>query len=79
MESSFNAVELRELRGGGARRGAPTSPTSSPWTAATVSGATRGFDNASYQQDEEQTHGQQQQGAAVSSGNNKAGLCRAVV
>uniref|UniRef100_A0A3B5ALQ3 Transmembrane protein 74B n=1 Tax=Stegastes partitus TaxID=144197 RepID=A0A3B5ALQ3_9TELE len=46
MESSFNAVELRELRGGGGRRG--------------LSGA-RGFENASYQQDDEQNQQQQQE------------------
>ncbi|XP_022069564.1 transmembrane protein 74B [Acanthochromis polyacanthus] len=61
MEFSFNAVELRELRGGGGRRGPSPTPTS--WTAATV-GTTRGFENASYQQDEEQD--QQQQEATTS-------------
>uniref|UniRef100_A0A3Q3WZV9 Uncharacterized protein n=1 Tax=Mola mola TaxID=94237 RepID=A0A3Q3WZV9_MOLML len=59
MESSFNAVELRELRGGGGRRGV-SPPT------ATVGRAARGFENASYQQDEEHDH--QQQGATVSAG-----------
>ncbi|KAK2861596.1 hypothetical protein Q5P01_001129 [Channa striata] len=60
---AVNAVELRELRAGGGRRGA--SPTA------------RGFENASYQQDEEQNQ-RRQQGATVSasgrpptSGNNK--------
>ncbi|XP_069568782.1 transmembrane protein 74B [Brachyistius frenatus] len=78
MESSFDAVELRELRGGGGRRG----PTPAPWTAATASCAARGFENASYQQDEEQNHQNQnqnhQEAAAVSascppstSGNRK--------
>ncbi|XP_072237584.1 uncharacterized protein tmem74b [Leuresthes tenuis] len=69
MESSLNAVELRELRGG--RRG--PSPTPAAGYAA------RGFENASYQQDEEQNHLQEQQGPAVSasyppgstSGNSK--------
>ncbi|KAF1392141.1 hypothetical protein PFLUV_G00049490 [Perca fluviatilis] len=55
MESSFNAVELRELRGGGVRRGVSPTPASAPWTAATA----RGFENASYQQDEEHEHCQQ--------------------
>nr|XP_020443442.1 transmembrane protein 74B [Monopterus albus]XP_020443444.1 transmembrane protein 74B [Monopterus albus] len=70
MESSFNAVELRELRSGGGRRGA--SPTT-----ATAGSATRGFENASYQQDEEQNQ-HHQQGATVlasclpsTSGNTK--------
>ncbi|XP_051271616.1 transmembrane protein 74B [Dicentrarchus labrax] len=60
MESSFNAVELRELRGGGGRRGVSPTPGS------TVGSAGRGFENASYQQDEEHDH--QQQGATVSAG-----------
>ncbi|XP_070815230.1 transmembrane protein 74B [Chaetodon trifascialis] len=66
MESSFNAVELRELRGGGSRRGESPTPASAPWTVATAGCAGRGFENASYQQDEEQGH--QQQGAPVSAG-----------
>ncbi|XP_040890324.1 transmembrane protein 74B [Toxotes jaculatrix] len=66
MDSSLNAVELRELRGGVGRRGVSPTPVSAPWTAATVGCAARGFENASYQQDEEQSH--QQQGAAVSAG-----------
>nr|XP_046241006.1 transmembrane protein 74B [Scatophagus argus]XP_046241007.1 transmembrane protein 74B [Scatophagus argus]XP_046241008.1 transmembrane protein 74B [Scatophagus argus] len=66
MESSSNAVELRELRGGGARRSVSPTPASAPWTASTVCCATRGFENASYQQDEEHDH--QQQGATVSAG-----------
>lgn len=66
MESSFNAVELRELRGGGGRRGESPTPASAPWTAATVGCAARGFENASYQQDDEQDH--QQQGAPLSAG-----------
>uniref|UniRef100_A0A4W6DD26 Transmembrane protein 74B n=1 Tax=Lates calcarifer TaxID=8187 RepID=A0A4W6DD26_LATCA len=76
MESSFNAVELRELRGGGGRRSVSPTPVSAPWTSATVGSVARGFENASYQQDEEPNH--QQQGAAVSascppstSGNGK--------
>ncbi|XP_074505809.1 uncharacterized protein tmem74b [Sebastes fasciatus] len=59
MESSFNAVELRELRGGGGRRGVSPTPAS-------VCCAARGFENASYQQDEE--HEQRQQGATVPAG-----------
>ncbi|KAF3690342.1 Transmembrane protein 74B [Channa argus] len=77
MESSFNGVELRELRAGGGRRGESPTPASVPWTAATPGCAARGFENASYQQDEEQNH-QRQQGATVSasclpstSANNK--------
>lgn len=61
MESSFNAVELRELRGGGGGGGgqcASPTPASAAWKA-----AGRGFENASYQQDEEQTY---QQGALAS-------------
>ncbi|KAL7407497.1 hypothetical protein ABVT39_009583 [Epinephelus coioides] len=76
MESSFNAVELRELRGGGGQRGLSPTPASVPWTAATACCAARGFENASYQQDEEHEH--HQQGATVSaacppstSGNSK--------
>ncbi|XP_044040176.1 transmembrane protein 74B [Siniperca chuatsi] len=66
MESSFNAVELRELRGGGGRRGASPTPPSAPWTAATVGCAARGFENASYLQDEERDR--RQQGATASEG-----------
>uniref|UniRef100_A0A8C3AH85 Transmembrane protein 74B n=1 Tax=Cyclopterus lumpus TaxID=8103 RepID=A0A8C3AH85_CYCLU len=55
MESSFKGVELRELRGGGARRGE-----------APVGCAARGFENASYQQDEE--HDLRQQGATEPAG-----------
>ncbi|XP_040014846.1 transmembrane protein 74B [Xiphias gladius] len=66
MESSFNAVELRELRGGGCRRSVSPTPVSAPWTSSTAGCAARGFENASYQQDEEQNH--RQQGAAVSTG-----------
>ncbi|XP_035803937.1 transmembrane protein 74B isoform X2 [Amphiprion ocellaris] len=62
MDSSFNAVELRELRGGGGRRG--PSPSLTSWTAATVGSTARGFENASYLQDEEQN--QQQQEATTS-------------
>ncbi|XP_047188405.1 transmembrane protein 74B isoform X1 [Scophthalmus maximus] len=58
MESSLNAVELRELRGGGGRRGGSPTPVSGPWRAATVGCAARGFENVSYQQDEEQNHRQ---------------------
>lgn len=78
MESSFNAVELRELRagggGGGGRRGPSPTPASAPWTAATAGCAARGFENPSYQQDEDQ---EQEQGAGSASyppatpGNNK--------
>ncbi|XP_031133083.1 transmembrane protein 74B [Sander lucioperca] len=59
MESSFNGVELRELRGGGVRRGVSPTPASASWTAATVGCVARGFENASYQQDEEHEHCQQ--------------------
>ncbi|XP_053171587.1 transmembrane protein 74B [Scomber japonicus] len=62
MESSFNAVELRELHGG---RGVSSTAVSAPWTATTVGSAARGFENASYQQDEEPNQ-QQQQGGATS-------------
>lgn len=55
------------------------TPVSAPWTSATVGSVARGFENASYQQDEEPNH--QQQGAAVSascppstSGNGKVSL-----
>ncbi|XP_019128241.2 transmembrane protein 74B [Larimichthys crocea] len=71
---SFNAVELRELRGGGGRRGVSPTPASA---SRTVSGAARGFENASYQQDEEHDHQQQQQQQAAAncppstSGNSK--------
>ncbi|KAF6716931.1 Transmembrane protein 74B [Oryzias melastigma] len=50
MESSLNAVELQELRG---RRSPPAA--SAPWSGSSVGGVGRGFENASYQQDEEQT------------------------
>lgn len=66
MESSFDGVELRELRGGGGRQSVSPTPASAPWTVATVGCAARGFENASYQQDEEREH--QQQGATVSAG-----------
>lgn len=67
MDSSFDGVELREFRGGAARQGG----TSSPWT--TVHCPTRGFENASYLQDEEQEH--HQQGATASSaGPNSASV-----
>ncbi|XP_013874595.1 transmembrane protein 74B isoform X2 [Austrofundulus limnaeus] len=57
MESSLNTVELRELRG--ARRGPSPTPASGSWTAA---GSTaRGFENASYQQDEEPKSPQEEQ------------------
>ncbi|XP_056462492.1 transmembrane protein 74B [Gadus chalcogrammus] len=63
MEASFNAVELREIgkNGGGARNAAAPVPTSAPWTATRpgAGGACRGFDNASYQQDEGQPSGPQ--------------------
>ncbi|KAK5871945.1 hypothetical protein PBY51_012684 [Eleginops maclovinus] len=59
MESSFNAVELRELRGGGGGRSMSPAPTA-------VSGGFRGFENASYLQDEENED--RQQGATVPGG-----------
>ncbi|XP_074531636.1 uncharacterized protein tmem74b [Halichoeres trimaculatus] len=52
MEPSFNAVELRELRGGGRQGVSPTPPPAS-WTSTTAGCSIRGFENASYQQDEE--------------------------
>ncbi|XP_053294720.1 transmembrane protein 74B [Pleuronectes platessa] len=61
MESSFNAVELRELRGGGGRRGVSPSRVKAPWTAVAVGSSARGFENGSYQQDEEQNHHQHHQ------------------
>lgn len=79
MESSFNGVELRELQGSGGRRG-PT-PTSAPWTAAAVGRAGRGFENASYEQDEERDRHQQEQQPTTSyrpptSGNRKVSAGR---
>uniref|UniRef100_A0A3Q3G664 Transmembrane protein 74B n=1 Tax=Labrus bergylta TaxID=56723 RepID=A0A3Q3G664_9LABR len=65
MESSFNAVELRELRGGVGGRGVSPTPPSSSWTASAAGCSVRGFENASYQQDEEYDY---QQGATVSAG-----------
>ncbi|XP_058486735.1 transmembrane protein 74B isoform X1 [Solea solea] len=58
METSFDAVELRELRGGADRRGACQ-------TSATVSCAAHGFENASFQQDEEQIHQQEATESAI--------------
>ncbi|XP_075938183.1 uncharacterized protein tmem74b [Anarhichas minor] len=55
MESSFNAVELRELRGGGGGGGGGGGC------------AARGFENASYEQDEE--HELRQQGATEPTGD----------
>ncbi|KAM3877686.1 uncharacterized protein tmem74b [Diretmus argenteus] len=64
MESSVNAVELRELGDGRGRRGAAAlTRASASRTAAVADCIARGFENASYQQDEEQDH---QQGATVS-------------
>ncbi|XP_068599059.1 transmembrane protein 74B [Brachionichthys hirsutus] len=70
MESSLNGVELWELRGGDGSQGASC-------TLSTGGCTSQGFENISYQQDEEHEH---QQGAAVSvsgptstSGNNKGG------
>lgn len=78
MESSFNTVELRELRGSGARRGPSPTPTSAPWTAATLGCSARGFENASYEQDEEQDlHQQEQQPTSYppsTSGNSKVSV-----
>uniref|UniRef100_A0A3Q3J906 Uncharacterized protein n=1 Tax=Monopterus albus TaxID=43700 RepID=A0A3Q3J906_MONAL len=65
MESSFNAVELRELRSGGGRRGA--SPTT-----ATAGSATRGFENASYQQDEEQNQHHHQDFTELNLANDRS-------
>ncbi|CAL8337927.1 unnamed protein product [Merluccius merluccius] len=56
MEASFNAVELREIGrsggGGGGARPSVTAPTSATGTGIRT-GTGGGFDNASYQQDEE--------------------------
>lgn len=76
MESSFNAVELRELRGSGAQQGPSPTLTSAPWTAATLGCSARGFENASYEQDEDQDLRQQEQQPTTSyppstSGNSK--------
>lgn len=77
MESSFNGVELRELRGEGGRRGASPTTGSAACTVVTLGRAARGFENASYQQDDDQIHHyQRQQGVTASvqlstSGNNK--------
>ncbi|XP_028285381.1 transmembrane protein 74B [Parambassis ranga] len=59
MESSFNAVELRELRGGGGGRRGASPSSASPWTPAMAGSTARGFENASFQQDEEQNHQQE--------------------
>uniref|UniRef100_A0A665TY99 Transmembrane protein 74B n=1 Tax=Echeneis naucrates TaxID=173247 RepID=A0A665TY99_ECHNA len=48
MESSFNAVELRELQGGGGRQVVSAAQASTSWTP-----SARGFENASYQPDEQ--------------------------
>ncbi|KAK5933443.1 hypothetical protein CgunFtcFv8_013925 [Champsocephalus gunnari] len=72
MESSFNGVELRELRGGGGGGGGQSV---SPAPAA-VRGGFRGFENASYLQDDENEDRQQratvQEGGPPSTlGNSK--------
>lgn len=64
MESSYNAVELRVLRGEG---GASATRTGAP-----VGRAARGFENASYQQDEELEL--RQQGATRPTGGVKVTL-----
>ncbi|XP_041836912.1 transmembrane protein 74B [Melanotaenia boesemani] len=56
MESTLNSVELRELRGG--RRGLSPTPAHGH--------ASQGFENASYQQDEEQNVKQEQEEPDVS-------------
>ncbi|XP_047440057.1 transmembrane protein 74B [Mugil cephalus] len=53
MEPSFNAVELRELGSGAGRQG--------PSLTHKLGSTTRGFENASYQQDEDQNQNQNQQ------------------
>ncbi|XP_029947522.1 transmembrane protein 74B [Salarias fasciatus] len=67
MESSVNAVELRELRGGGGggRRGPSPTPGSHRWPAAPAGGAARGFENASYLQDEEPQQGKESEAEAA--------------
>ncbi|KAK1902338.1 Transmembrane protein 74B [Dissostichus eleginoides] len=72
MESSFNGVELRELRGGGGGGGGQSV---SPAPAA-VRGGFRGFENASYLQDDENEDRQQRAtvlagGPPSTSGNSK--------
>ncbi|CAJ1050879.1 transmembrane protein 74B [Xyrichtys novacula] len=63
---SFNAVELRELRSGaGGGQGMSPTPPSAPWTSTIIGCSARGFENASYRQDEEYDY---QQGATVSAG-----------
>ncbi|KAF3856764.1 hypothetical protein F7725_017487 [Dissostichus mawsoni] len=66
MESSFNGVELRELRGGGGGGGGQSV---SPAPAA-VRGCFRGFENASYLQDDENEDRQQR--ATVLAGGGAA-------
>ncbi|KAM9408364.1 uncharacterized protein tmem74b [Pholidichthys leucotaenia] len=80
MESSFNAVELRELRGkAGCRGPSPAAPPLKPWTG-TVGHAAWGFENTCYLQDEEQ-NGEEEERAMVSTsyppstlGNNKVNV-----
>ncbi|XP_068172023.1 transmembrane protein 74B [Antennarius striatus] len=70
MESSFNTVELWEL-GGGAGSGGGDSPAAAtaPWKS-----STGGFENVSYQQDEEHQQGAPSVGAPPSpSGANRGG------
>ncbi|XP_017286938.1 transmembrane protein 74B isoform X2 [Kryptolebias marmoratus] len=77
MELSLNTVELRELRGG--RRGPSPTPASAPWTAAGTAG--RGFENASYQQDDEPKHPQDEQQRPAVSPNcqpSTSGSCKQV-
>ncbi|XP_034021838.1 transmembrane protein 74B [Thalassophryne amazonica] len=62
MESSFNSVELRELKGAGGTYEISVTPESARQTVKALGDASHGFENASYQQDEEQNH---QQGASV--------------
>ncbi|XP_041639559.1 transmembrane protein 74B [Cheilinus undulatus] len=69
MESSFNAVELRELRAGSGRGVSPTLPAGS-WTVTAAGCSTRGFENASYQQDDEYDYQQGATGCPPSTSTN---------
>ncbi|CAN9512596.1 unnamed protein product [Ophioblennius macclurei] len=79
MESSLNAVELRELRGGGVRggvggrRGPSATPNAHRWTPTPSGGAARGFENASYlqEEDEEEAEPEEARCPPSGSGNDK--------
>ncbi|XP_061583010.1 transmembrane protein 74B [Cololabis saira] len=73
MESSLNAVELQELRGGRRDRSPAPAPAPAPGGVSAAGCAAWGFENASYQQDEERRHLQEKQhqpaGSAGSAGS----------